>query len=579
MIEQSDTAVLAAARIGDPDSRAELVERCLPVVYNIVGRALPRRADIDDIDDVARDAMLQVLRALPGVRDPRSLRLLLVAEALEQVRRYSQPRHAGSARREDLPDRHDLPDRGGAAVAFEDLDAGRLGLSGEQRELVRAAAWSDVEDRELLSLWWLAESGHLARAELVDALELASHQAAVRVARLKEQLDAARLVERALTASRGCAILFASAAAWDGRPDQRWRVHLAGHVRTCTTCRGAAGYLAPAEQVLDGLAMVAPPTGLAGNIMAGAHDGPSWSSARTTRPPAGGHRATGKRTRHRAGGLLAGSLAGKTMLTAVAGAALLTGYTVLPDVAAPSEGGHKPLAAESFSANQHPGSPSTVPGTPIPADLTTDTAPTGSAPPHTPTTSAPTGAAKTASSTDAKPPTSGSTTTSPAHPTVDPSSQSLTTTSTPPTSPDPSRQGPVDQVLAEINQARAQAGLPPYTLTSGLNTSAGAHTQTMAAGCGLSHQCPGEAELGTRVSQAGVRWGACGENIGEGGPVAVDNTSIGAMAVGLTKSMLAEKPPNDGHRRNILSTSLHHIGISVYRDASGTVWMTQDFSD
>ncbi|MEY9855078.1 hypothetical protein ABH935_000677 [Catenulispora sp. GAS73] len=54
----------------------------------------------------------------------------------------------------------------------------------------------------------------------------------------------------------------------------------------------------------------------------------------------------------------------------------------------------------------------------------------------------------------------------------------------------------------------------------------------MAAGCGLSHQCPGEAELGTRVSQAGVRWGACGENIGEGGPVAVGNASIGAMAVG-----------------------------------------------
>ncbi|MEY9855079.1 DNA-directed RNA polymerase specialized sigma24 family protein [Catenulispora sp. GAS73] len=447
MIEQSDTAVLAAARIGDPDSQAELVERCLPVVYNIVGRALPRRADVDDI---VRDAMLQVLRALPGVRDPRSLRLLLVAEALEQVRRYPQPRHAGSARRDDSSD------RGGAAVAFDGLDASRLGLSGEQRELVRAAAWSDVEDRELLSLWWLAESGHLARAELVDALELASHQAAVRVARLKEQLDAARLVERALTASRGCAILFASASAWDGRPDQRWRVHLAGHIRTCTACRGAAGYVAPAEQVFDGLAMVAPPIGLAGRIVAGAHDGRSGSSARTARPSAGGHRATGKRTRHRAGGLLAGSLAGETVLTAVAGAALLTGYTVLPDAAAPSEAGHKPLAAESFTANQHPGSPPAVLGTPIRADPTTDTAPTGSAPPHNPATSAPTGAAKPASSSDAKPPTSASTsvTTSSAHPTVAPSSQSPTTTSAPSTSPDPSQQGPVAQVLAEINQAR-----------------------------------------------------------------------------------------------------------------------------
>jgi uncharacterized protein YkwD len=51
------------------------------------------------------------------------------------------------------------------------------------------------------------------------------------------------------------------------------------------------------------------------------------------------------------------------------------------------------------------------------------------------------------------------------------------------------------------------------------------------------------------------------------------------MAVGLTQSMLDETPPNDGHRQNILSSSFHHIGIAVYRDGSGTVWMTQDFSN
>ena len=130
-----------------------------------------------------------------------------------------------------------------------------------------------------------------------------------------------------------------------------------------------------------------------------------------------------------------------------------------------------------------------------------------------------------------------------------------------------------------INQARAQAGLPPYTITSGLTSSAGAHNQTMASGCGLSHQCPGEAGLGDRVTAAGVQWTSCGENIGDGGPVGTDDASIARMAVGLTQSMLAEKPPNDGHRRNILSSSFHHIGIVIYRDSSGTVWMTQDFSD
>jgi Cysteine-rich secretory protein family len=50
-------------------------------------------------------------------------------------------------------------------------------------------------------------------------------------------------------------------------------------------------------------------------------------------------------------------------------------------------------------------------------------------------------------------------------------------------------------------------------------------------------------------------------------------------AVGLTQEMLDERPPDDGHRLNILSSSFTHIGIAVYRAPSGTVWLTQDFSN
>ncbi len=138
---------------------------------------------------------------------------------------------------------------------------------------------------------------------------------------------------------------------------------------------------------------------------------------------------------------------------------------------------------------------------------------------------------------------------------------------------------PARQVLALINQARSAAGLPPLTITAGLESSASAHNLTMAGGCGLSHQCPAEPELGTRETAAGVVWSACGENIGEGGPVADTNAAIAQMAVGLTQDMLNEKPPDDGHRRNILSSSFTHIGIAIYLDSSGTVWLTQDFSN
>jgi uncharacterized protein YkwD len=135
------------------------------------------------------------------------------------------------------------------------------------------------------------------------------------------------------------------------------------------------------------------------------------------------------------------------------------------------------------------------------------------------------------------------------------------------------------QVLALINQARASAGLPALTVTAGLDTSATAHTMKMAGGCGLSHQCPGEAAIGDRETAAGVIWSAAGENIGEGGPVAATPAAIAQMAAGLTQSMLNEQPPDDGHRMNILSSTFTHIGIGVYRDSSGTVRMTQDFSN
>jgi uncharacterized protein YkwD len=161
------------------------------------------------------------------------------------------------------------------------------------------------------------------------------------------------------------------------------------------------------------------------------------------------------------------------------------------------------------------------------------------------------------------------------HPSASPSASP-----SPPGSPPSGQQSQaVNEVLALINQARSQAGLPAYTITAGLTRSSSAHNALMAGGCGLSHQCPGEPALGTRETDAGVSWTSAGENIGDGGPVADTSAAIAQMATGLTQDMLNEKPPDDGHRLNILSSSFTHIGITVTIDSSGTVWMTQDFSN
>jgi uncharacterized protein YkwD len=135
------------------------------------------------------------------------------------------------------------------------------------------------------------------------------------------------------------------------------------------------------------------------------------------------------------------------------------------------------------------------------------------------------------------------------------------------------------QVLALMNRARARAELPALTIASGLNVSAAAHNLWMADGCGLSHQCPGEPPLGARETAAGIVWTAAAENVGQGGPVADTDLAIAQMAVTLTQAMIDERPPDDGHRLNILNSKFTRIGIDAYRDSSGTVWLTQDFAN
>jgi uncharacterized protein YkwD len=134
----------------------------------------------------------------------------------------------------------------------------------------------------------------------------------------------------------------------------------------------------------------------------------------------------------------------------------------------------------------------------------------------------------------------------------------------------------IQQVLAHINQARAKSGLKAYTLSSNLSKASLLHNQVMINGCGLSHRCPGEADLGPRFNAQGVQWSSAGENIGYGSAGSSDSAIIKA-ANGITDSMLAETPPGDGHRRNLLSSGFKHIGLAVTRDSKGRVWLTQDF--
>ena len=134
----------------------------------------------------------------------------------------------------------------------------------------------------------------------------------------------------------------------------------------------------------------------------------------------------------------------------------------------------------------------------------------------------------------------------------------------------------LDRALAHINAARTAEGLSALRLDANLSKAAALHNQRMINGCGLSHQCSGEGGIGERFSAQGVRWSSAGENIGFGSAGSSDSAILRA-ANGLTDSMLAETPPDDGHRRNLLSKSFKRIGLSIVRDSKGRVWLTQDF--
>lgn len=178
-----DSGVVAAAQAGDTQALAAVVAECLSLVYNIVGRALNGHADVDD---VVQETLLRMVRGLPTLRDPGAFRSWLVAITIRHAQEHVRSRAAARERDIDLRDADTIAD---PALDFAGLTTLRLGLTEQRREVAVATRWLDQDNQDLLSLWWLEETGELRRAELAAALGLSGRRAAVRVQRMKKQLN------------------------------------------------------------------------------------------------------------------------------------------------------------------------------------------------------------------------------------------------------------------------------------------------------------------------------------------------------------------------------------------------------
>jgi RNA polymerase sigma factor (sigma-70 family) len=372
MADYQDPQLVFAAQRGDQWALDEVIAAYLPLVYNIVGRALQGNADVDD---VVQETMLRAVNGIPGLRDPAAFRSWLVSIAIREVR---DSRSRGSRQPVGDGGLEQLQGISDPGADFVDLTILRLGLSDQRRETAEATRWLDEADRDLLALWWLETAGQITRAELAAALEESPAYAAVRVQRMKAQLETARAVVRAVWAMPRCGGLDAAIRDWNGRPSPLWRKRLARHIRECGECSAYQRGLMPAEGLLAGIALV--PLPITGMYLAG-H---TWLLS-PDRGPAGRHTSPGPSPKP----LSRKPDAGRTLLPAGKLAIASAAAAVLGVSAVIAMAGHgSPTSPDSGQAADK----STVSGATVTAAGTSATSPTasqssktspGSAAPHT----------------------------------------------------------------------------------------------------------------------------------------------------------------------------------------------------
>ncbi|SEQ93790.1 RNA polymerase sigma factor, sigma-70 family [Lentzea xinjiangensis] len=366
--EEPGVATVVAARDGDQRALDDLVAGYLPLVYNIVGHALGGHADTDD---VVQETMLRAVHGLSSLRDPAGFRSWLVVIAMNQIRLRHRERQRVPVTG-PVPD--DVADPG---ADFVDLTIMRLHLSGQRREVVAATRWLSADERELLSLWWLEAAGRLTRAEVATALELTPQHTAVRVQRVKAQLDAARIVVRALERTPRCPELADVVADWDGDPSPLWRKRIARHSRACARCERCGHDLAAVEGLIARLPLVPLPAafGFEQPLLAGSQVG--------TSPVAADPVTTGKLSLFLQGTLV-------KPLAAAAAAVLAAGVVV---AVLPSR--EEPVARATTTSISS--TPTTTPPTTTPLSSAPSSAPSPQPPPATTTVAKPVAPAPPAS--------------------------------------------------------------------------------------------------------------------------------------------------------------------------------------
>lgn len=143
-----------------------------------------------------------------------------------------------------------------------------------------------------------------------------------------------------------------------------------------------------------------------------------------------------------------------------------------------------------------------------------------------------------------------------------------TTTQAPPVVETPAPEAPesdyASEVVRLVNIERANYGLSPLTMTQNLNNAATVRANEIVTS--FSHTRPNGTSCFTVLSELGISYNACGENIAAG-----QRTPEEVVTAWMN---------SEGHRANILNSSFNKIGVGVVESSSGYgIYWSQMFTN
>ena len=122
----------------------------------------------------------------------------------------------------------------------------------------------------------------------------------------------------------------------------------------------------------------------------------------------------------------------------------------------------------------------------------------------------------------------------------------------------------VREIIRLVNAERKDAGCGTLAGETRLHRAAQKHSERQAEQNTMSHELPGEAAMGDRVTAEGYRWGGVAENVAAGYRTPAD------VMTGWMNSA--------GHKANILNCGYEHIGVGLAKSGDGTPYWTQNFA-